>query len=210
MGVDLSLAGRFRTSDFDQALVFEVFGKIDQAFCTLYGDLVWVDQLILNGWDVVHGSHLQVLSIQQLPQRVRAVCSQSPLILHLVVGRYLRHWQFFNFPDTCVEGIASVFQRKTDNRRSLFLVNAQIALILGVDEKEKVVGADLVLIAERLMRLMQVDQPGKAAGIRGNDVVLVKVVLFSRDVASIRDVLDPQRRFQLYLIALLLERAEWL
>lgn len=56
-------------------------------------------------------------------------------------------------------------------------------------------GADLVLITQRLMRLMQVNKPREATRIRGNDVVLVKVVLFSRDVASIRDVFDPQRRF---------------
>lgn len=55
-------------------------------------------------------------------------------------------------------------------------------------------GSHLILIPKRLMRLMQVDQPRKTTRIRGDNVVLLKVILFSRDVASIRYVLDPQRR----------------
>lgn len=67
---------------------------------------------------------------------------------------------------------------------------------------------DLVLIAKRLMGLVQVDQPCETARVSGDDVVLIEIVLFSRDVASIRYVFDPQRRLQLYLIALFLKRPE--
>ena len=70
-------------------------------------------------------------------------------------------------------------------------------------------GPDLLDVVEGVVFLVEVDEPGEVPGVGGHDVVLA-LLGFSRDVASVGVVLDPQRRLQLDFIALLLKGTEGL
>lgn len=61
-----------------------------------------------------------------------------------------------------------------------------------MDQKQEVVSANLLLISEGLMTFVEVDEPRKAARVGGDNIVLFKVILFSGDVASVRDVFNSQ------------------
>lgn len=153
--------------------------------------------------------YFQILVVKKLPKRVSSFSSQLLEILSLIIRRDLSDWQLFDFPQTGIERIASFFQRQLDH--GIFsLLQTEKAFVIGMDEEEQVMCANLVLIGQGLVNLMEMNEPSEAAGVGGDDVVLIEVVLFSGDVAPVGDVLDAQRRLQLYHVAFLFKRTEGL
>lgn len=65
-------------------------------------------------------------------------------------------------------------------------------------------GSYLFDIVKSIVFLVEVDQPSKTSGVGGDDVVLA-FFGFGRNVASVRNVLDAQRRLQFDLVSFLLE-----
>lgn len=76
-----------------------------------------------------------------------------------------------------------------------------------MDKEKKVMGPDLLNIVQGVVLFMEMDQPSKAPRVGCHDVVL-SFFCFCGDVASIRNVLDSERRLQLNLISLFFKRAE--
>jgi hypothetical protein len=52
-------------------------------------------------------------------------------------------------------------------------LQSEVALVLGVDQQQQIVGTDLFNIGEGLVLLVQMDQPGKALRVGSYDIVFV-------------------------------------
>lgn len=91
-----------------------------------------------------------------------------------------------DLPDTSKKRIACRLEWDVDKWCS-FSLKTQVAssIIIGMDQKKKVVSPDLVFIIQCLVTFMKMDKPGETPGVCCHDVVSINIIFLCGDIASV-------------------------